>query len=170
MRVNRQIDAKPAAGISTREMLGDFQRPGRVNPKWRKHFRRLIDLRDHLLQQRREKVNEAIEERPTFSMHMADAGTDSYDRDLALGLLSHEQDAVYEIEQALSRIRNGTYGVCEATGKPISAARLEAIPWTRFAVAAERSLERTGEIQHTQLGPRETVGRSKPPRETEEEA
>ncbi len=86
-------------------------------------------------------------------MHMADAGTDSYDRDVALSMLSHEQDAIYEIEQALNRIRNGTYGICELTGKRIARGRLAAIPWTRFSVAAERALEREGAVAHARLGP-----------------
>ena len=91
---------------------------------------------------------------------MADAGTDEYDRDFALGMLSSQQDAVYEIEQALDRIRNGTYGICELTGKRIPAARLEAIPWTRFTAEAERKLEREGELRRARLGPRETVVRA----------
>jgi RNA polymerase-binding transcription factor DksA len=93
---------------------------------------------------------------------MADAGTDSYDRDLALSMLSHQQNAVYEIQEALNRIRDGTYGVCEMTGKKIPAERLEAIPWTRFTAEAERMLEKRGEFQRAQLGPRESVGREQP--------
>ena len=50
-------------------------------------------------------------------MHQADAGSDAYDRDFALSLLSQEQDALYEIDQALKRIELGTYGVCEMSGK-----------------------------------------------------
>ncbi|MGC3989400.1 MAG: hypothetical protein QM796_06925 [Chthoniobacteraceae bacterium] len=46
-------------------------------------------------------------------MHQADAGSDAYDRDFALSLLSQEQDALYEIDEALKRIDHGTYGVCE---------------------------------------------------------
>jgi DnaK suppressor protein len=129
-----------------------LRRAERVNPKWRTHFRRLTELRDHLLGLRRDLARDAMEERPAFSKHMADAGTDSYDRDLALGLLSHQQDSVYEIEQALSRIHNGTYGVCELTGKRISAARLAAIPWTRFTAAAEKAIENEGGVRLARLG------------------
>ena len=50
---------------------------------------------------------------------MADSGTDNFDRDFALSLLSSDQDAVYEIEEALKRIEKNTYGICELTGKPI---------------------------------------------------
>jgi DnaK suppressor protein len=67
-------------------------------------------------------------EASAFGMHQADAGSDAYDRDFALSLLSQEQDALYEIDQALRRIELGTYGKCEMSGKQIPRARLEAIP------------------------------------------
>ena len=60
----------------------------------------------------------------------------------ALSLISSEQNALYEIDHAIRRIRDGTYGFCEATGKPIDSARLEAVPWTRFAREVEEQLER----------------------------
>ena len=100
---------------------------------------------------------DALEEHPTFSTHQADAATDSYDRDLALGMLSSEQDALKEVDEALERIQNGTYAVCELTGKPIEDSRLEAIPWTRFSTAAEKQLEKEGAVNRARLGPRETV-------------
>jgi RNA polymerase-binding transcription factor DksA len=75
-------------------------------------------------------------------MHQADAGSDAYDRDFALSLLSQEQDALYEIDQALKRIELGTYGVCEMSGKPILHARLEAIPFARFTVECQSQLEK----------------------------
>ena len=56
-------------------------------------------------------------EASAFGMHQADAGIDAYDRDFALSLLSQEQDALYEIDQALKRIEMGTYGKCEMSGK-----------------------------------------------------
>jgi RNA polymerase-binding transcription factor DksA len=57
-------------------------------------------------------------EASAFGMHQADAGSDAYDRDFALSLLSQEQDALYEIEEALKRIEMGSYGICEMSGKP----------------------------------------------------
>ena len=128
-----------------------------VPPRWRRQMHRLLELRERVLAAQRCQAQAALEERPGFSMHMADAGTDSYDRDLALGLLSHEQDALYEIEAALDRLRNGTYGLCELTGRPIPPARLEAIPWTRFAADAERELETTGESRPAHLGSRQSA-------------
>jgi RNA polymerase-binding transcription factor DksA len=81
-------------------------------------------------------------EASAFGMHQADAGSDAYDRDFALSLLSQEQDALYEIDQALKRIELGTYGVCEMSGKSIPRARLEAIPFARFTVECQSQLEK----------------------------
>src|SRR5260370_39641972 len=76
-----------------------------------------------------------------FGMHEAAAGSDAYDRDFALSLLSQEQDALYEIDQALKRIGLGTYGICEMSGKQIPRARLEALPFARFTVDSQYRLD-----------------------------
>jgi RNA polymerase-binding transcription factor DksA len=170
MSVSRQRRANPKAKGTARGLVGDAQPTEGINPKWRAHYRRLLELHDYLLRQRQGKFKDATAEQPSFSMHMADAGTDSYDRDLALGMLSHEQDALYEVEDALNRIRNGTYGTCELTGRKIPAARLEAVPWTRFTAPAEKSLEKTGDVQRAQLGARETVRHQEAASEPEEES
>ena len=157
---------KPKA--RTQEVLGIAAQPPRVEPRWKNHYERLVELRERLGNRRAELSNDALSEQPAFSTHMADAATDTYDRDLALGMLSSEQDAIYEIEEALDRIRNGAYGICEVTKKPIEAARLQAIPWTRFSAEAEKELERAGALKRTRLGPRETVVRETASKESEE--
>ena len=86
-------------------------------------------------------------EMESSSLRMGDSGTDNFDRDFALSLLSSDQDAIYEIEEALKRIEKGTYGVCELTDKPIPRARLDAIPWTRFTVEAQAQLEKEGALR-----------------------
>jgi RNA polymerase-binding transcription factor DksA len=131
----------------------------RVPEKLKKHYRHLIRTRDFLLNRQGDLVKDAAEEQPAFSLHMADAGTDSFDRDFALSRISSEQDAVYEIEEALMRIRRGTYGICELTGKPIESKRLEAVPWARFSAAAEKQLEKDGAVRRTRLAPREPFPR-----------
>ena len=123
----------------------------RVPARFKKYFDRLASLRNHLLDQREELSRDAREENVTFSEHMADAGTDSYDRDFALSMLSAEHDSLYEIDQALKRIEVGSYGICEITGKKIEPERLDAIPWTRFSAPAARDLERQGELKKAQL-------------------
>jgi RNA polymerase-binding transcription factor DksA len=102
-------------------------------------------------------AKESAQELPGYSLHMADSGTDNFDRDFALSLLSSDQDAVYEIEEALKRIEKKTYGVCELTGKTIPKSRLEAIPWTRFTVEAQAQLEREGALKSRRIGQLGTV-------------
>ena len=110
--------------------------------------RKLIQLRDSLLDSMmgvsRDTLRSRAEgsEASAFGMHQADAGSDAYDRDFALSLLSQEQDALYEIEEALKRVDAGTYGVCEMSGKPIPHARLEAIPFARFTVECQTQIEK----------------------------
>ena len=165
-RIQSRSGRKPKA--TTSQVIGRTFALSDVPPKWRPYFRHLVQLREHFLQERGDLNQDALEDVPAFSTHMADAGTDTYDRDMALGLLSSEQDAMYQVEQALRRILDGKYGVCELTGKPIERQRLEVIPWTRFSAAAERKLEQEGGLKMARLGPRETVGRTSTGKEPEE--
>ena len=129
----------------------------KIKPEWAKYYQNLLDLRERLLHQMNGLAKESAEEMPGYSLHMADSGTDNFDRDFALSLLSSDQDAIYEIEEALKRIEKNTYGICELTGKPIPKTRLEAIPWTRFTVQAQAQLEREGALRQRRLGALGTV-------------
>jgi len=129
----------------------------RIKPEWTKFYNRLLELRDQLLRQMNGLAKESAQELAGYSLHMADSGTDNFDRDFALSLLSSDQDAIYEIEEALKRIEKNTYGICELTGKPIPKSRLEAIPWTRFTVQAQAQLEREGALRQRRLGTLGTV-------------
>lgn len=113
---------------------------------------RLLELREQLLKQRDGLAKDSAQEMAGYSLHMADSGTDNFDRDFALSLLSSDQDAIYEIDEALRRMERKTYGVCELTGKTIPKTRLEAIPWTRFTVQAQAKLERDGAMRQRRLG------------------
>lgn len=124
----------------------------KIKAEWKKFYDILLDLRARLLNQMSDLKKESAEEMSNYSMHMADSGTDNFDRDSALSLLSSDQDAVYEIEEALKRIEKNSYGVCELTDKPIPKMRLNAIPWTRFTVDAQAKLERDGALQRRKLG------------------
>jgi RNA polymerase-binding transcription factor DksA len=124
----------------------------KVKAEWAKFYNNLLELREQLLRQMSGLAKESAQEMAGYSLHMADSGTDNFDRDFALSLLSSDQDAIYEIEEALKRIEKNTYGVCELTGKQIPKARLEAIPWTRFTVQAQAQLEREGALRQRRLG------------------
>ena len=109
---------------------------------------RLLDLRDHFLDQMQSVAQDSLRSRAenneasAVGQHQADAGSDAYEKDFALSLLSQEQDALYEIEEALKRIEMGTYGICEMSNKAIPHARLEAIPFARFTVECQQQLEK----------------------------
>ena len=130
---------------------------GNIKAEWAKYYKNLLDLRERLLNQMSGLAKESAEEMASYSLHMADSGTDNFDRDFALSLLSSDQDAIYEIEEALKRIERNTYGTCELTGKPSPKARLDAIPWTRFTVEAQAQLEREGALRSRKLGALGTV-------------
>jgi DnaK suppressor protein len=78
----------------------------------------------------------------SMPIHMADIGTDNYEQEFALGLLDSERKLLHEINDALMRIEDGTYGICEGTGEPIARARLEASPWSRYSVAYASKVEK----------------------------
>jgi RNA polymerase-binding transcription factor DksA len=129
-------------------LLAVNHRERRLDPFIRKQKEKLLQLRDAMVDSMAGVAQDTLRSRAegseasAFGMHQADAGSDAYDRDFALSLLSQEQDALYEIDQALKRIELGTYGKCEMSGKPIPHARLEAIPFARFTVECQSQLEK----------------------------
>jgi len=76
--------------------------------------------------------------------HMADHGSDSYNQDQSISLLENQSVALKEIEAALRRMEEGTYGVCEKTGRRIPRARLRAIPYARLSIEAQIEEEQGG--------------------------
>lgn len=71
----------------------------------------------------------------SMPIHMADIGTDNYEMENTIGLMDSERKLLVEIDEALARIENGTYGVCEGEEEPIPKERLKAIPWARYCIA-----------------------------------
>jgi len=138
----RQTTESPAI------LLGLNHREKKLDPFIRQQKQKLLELRDAMVDSMAGVAQGTLRSRAegseasAFGMHQADAGSDAYDRDFALSLLSQEQDALYEIDEALKRIEMGTYGKCEMSGKSIPRARLEAIPFARFTVECQSQLER----------------------------
>jgi DnaK suppressor protein len=139
----------PAPGKVKATILPSANHKGkRLDPFTRTQKEKLLQLRDAMVDSMAGVAKDNLRSRAegseasAFGMHQADAGSDAYDRDFALSLLSQEQDALYEIDQALKRIELGTYGKCEMSGKPISHARLDAIPFARFTVECQSQLEK----------------------------
>ncbi len=127
----------------------------KLSPFLRKQKERLLQLRDNILDSMNGVAKDTLRSRAegseasAFGMHQADAGSDAYDRDFALSLLSQEQDALYEIEEALKRIESDSYGTCEMSGKPIAHPRLEAIPFARYTVECQAQIEKQTKAQRS---------------------
>ena len=127
----------------------------KIPEKFRRYHKLLTDLRAALERGLAIHTEEALKKSGKddagdlsgYSQHMADAGTDTADRDFALSLISNEQQTIKEIDDAIERIKQGTYGICEVTGRPIPAARLAAVPFTRYTVEGQRELERQRRAQ-----------------------
>jgi RNA polymerase-binding protein DksA len=90
----------------------------------------------------KESPREASGDVSGYTLHMADIATDTYDREFSLGLASNERKLLYEIEDALKRIEEKTYGLCEVCGKPIAKTRLKAVPFTRNCLKCQQKAER----------------------------
>jgi RNA polymerase-binding protein DksA len=77
-----------------------------------------------------------------YTYHMADVATDTYDREFSLGLASNEQKSLYELEDALKKIDEGTFGICEECASPIAKIRLKAVPQARLCVKCQKKKEK----------------------------
>jgi len=77
-----------------------------------------------------------------YAYHMADMATDNYDREFSLGLASNERELLYGLEDALKRIEEGTFGICEECDTAIAKTRLKAIPYARFCVKCQSKMEK----------------------------
>ena len=124
----------------------------KLNAFEKKQKQRLLDLRDQITDSmygmQQDTIKNAVEgnEANGSGMHQADAGSDAYDRDFALTLLSKEANALGEIEEALQRLEMGTYGKCEVSGAKIPQPRLEAMPFARLTVQCQADKEREASL------------------------
>lgn len=131
-----------------------------VPEKFKRYYKLLLDLRLHLTEGIERHSEETLKrsakddagDLSAYGQHMADAGTDTFDRDFALSMVASEQEALSEIDAAIKRIHDGTYGVCEITQKPIAKERLLAVPFTRYSAEAQKDLERNRHRSRTQAG------------------
>ena len=160
----RPSRATNAPLVGTRDMLAfgqPVEKTRRLNPWLKKQQLRLLALKDSLLDSMTGVARDNLRtghdahEVSAHGLHQADAGSDAYDRDFALSLLSQEQDALFEIDEALKRIAKGTYGVCEMSGKQILKARLEARPFARFTVECQNEIEKKNRFSRI----RQPIGR-----------
>jgi RNA polymerase-binding transcription factor DksA len=151
--IRPRAQRKPAAKASDvlTESNGHGPAASRVPGKFRRHHRVLLSLQRRLMSKRALLRHDATAPLEPHSLDEADSATDEFDHDLALAQLSAKQDALYEVIEALKRIKEGRYGICEATGRRIPPARLRVVPWARYTREVEAGLEKRGQVESTRL-------------------
>lgn len=117
-----------------------------IPPQWAWHHRTLLCLRTELLRARQEHDSAARRPHERGGADLVDIADDEVELTTLLGELAIEESELNEIDAALQRLADGTYGVCEATGEAIAPERLRVLPWTRYSVAeaARRELAAGG--------------------------
>lgn len=126
-----------------------------MNKKDLKHFEeRLIEERIKLLKELgyfedkifNESQRTAAGDLSAYSVHMADQASDAQEREKAYQMASTEGRLVYQIDEALKRIKDGTYGCCSACGKKIPKPRLEVVPHARLCIECKKA-EENGDLE-----------------------
>ena len=147
---------KPEATLRPIQLMEQASSSGDNKPKKNQAgltVKELEFFRDLLLAKRRELVGdmssmerEALQSGDhglsSLPMHMADMGTDNYEQEFTLGLVEKDRNLLREINHALAKIQNGSYGICEGNGKPIAKVRLEAQPWAKYSIEYARLQEK----------------------------
>ena len=122
-----------------------------IHQEQEKFKARLIELKRKISGEIRHLIEENISksqrdasgEISSYTYHMADMATDSFDREFSYTLANNERELIYLIDEALSKINSGTYGICELCNKKITKKRLKTIPYTRYCLKCQREEERT---------------------------
>lgn len=144
----KTVDAPDEPPIVIKRRFVPPEKLAKLSVFEKKQRQRLLDLRDQITDSIYGIQNDTIRNPGDGSdtsgsgMHQGDAGSDAYDRDFALSMLSNEANALGEIEEALHRLDLGTYGVCEESGQKIPKPRLEAIPFARLTVECQAAKEK----------------------------
>ncbi len=153
-RVSRR---RQLAAAETTQRVGPVAPPAevpvprsRLNADELAFFKRaLLEKREQIIASMGTMQNEALRKNRSdaagdlsmMPIHMADIGTDAYEQEFTIGLIENQQETLKEIDDALDRMQKGTFGICEATHKPIAKARLRVKPWARYTLAYKRALE-----------------------------
>ncbi len=153
--VAKESKSKGVIGVaSIEDLLGFnlFEQPSRqkveerdIPKKWKKYYNILMDMRRRYSAGASSRADEVLKrsakedsgDLSSYGQHLADAGSESFERDMAYNLLSTEKEMIREIDAAIERMKDGTYGICELTGKPIPEKRLLAVPFTRYTIEGQ---------------------------------
>jgi RNA polymerase-binding transcription factor DksA len=155
-KVTKSAKVKKIQTASIDDILGFGISTGRTRPirdeanvpkEWRSYYNDLMTLRQSLKGALGQRSSETLgatarESSGELSINSSDSGTETFNRDVALSMVASEQEALEEIEDAIDRIFDGTFGICQETNKPIKKARLKVVPFTRFSLDGQTLYER----------------------------
>jgi RNA polymerase-binding transcription factor DksA len=116
-----------------------------VEPKSHTYYERLPNIRNDLANQRAHWHEQELETQPKDRQQAdAESATTVAMRDAALGRVQGYERLLCEVNEAIRRIKDGRYGICELTGQPIEMERLDAEPWTAYSIEGQRQAEADG--------------------------
>ncbi len=120
----------------------------RINPKFEPYKKLLLKAKEQIVgdikklsDENTGSANDRSGDVSGHALHMADVATDMYDREFLLGLAANDRELLYEIDEAMGRIEEGTYGNCEVCKKSVPVTRLKAIPQVRTCLKCQEQLE-----------------------------
>jgi len=142
----------------TEQILGVAAQPDQIrasiDPKWHRFYDKLLAARDKFIDSATELQDKAMEVKHDAAQdEPAEIGSEGFHRDQLLGMVTFDQETLEEINEAISRLQNGTYGICQLTQQSIPEERLEVVPWTRYSVEARQEMEARGKTSQVAIGP-----------------
>ena len=102
---------------------------------------KLADEIRSITQNASKSPREASGDLSAYTVHMADMAADTYERELSMNIVSSEQELLYQIDDALKRLDDGTFGTCQQCSQPILMSRLKAVPYASLCIACQRTKE-----------------------------
>ncbi len=144
-RNTKSAEKSATKKTSTKSKTKSASSKSKLSAKDLEYFRKILENKRAMLlgdvnQMREQALNQSHSKMP---IHMADIGTDNYEQEFTFELIENDRNLLKEIDEALERIKQGTYGICLATGKPISKNRLKHKPWAKFCIEYVREQEKS---------------------------
>ncbi len=118
--------------------------PLELRGKKKKYYEQLLETRDRLVDQIRTLSAQSLSSSKQAGEELADVGSDNFLREMELSLMSEEGRTIQAIQEAIERLKSGSYGVCEECNKKIQPGRLEAIPYARMCIECKSLKEKEG--------------------------
>ena len=141
-KVKKSVKRAKETGIVIKKVIK------KMNPKFEVYKKLLLKTKEqisgdirHLSDDNTGSANDGGGDISGHALHMADVATDMYDREFALGLAANDRELLSHVNQAMSRIEEGTFGVCLECKKPIAATRLKALPYTKTCLKCQEKIE-----------------------------